>query len=41
VVTALSAVADLADRGEVDDLVDLAVAATVVPMADDIAGGSI
>jgi hypothetical protein len=38
VITALATVADLGDGGQVDDLVDLAVAAAVVPMADDVAG---
>jgi hypothetical protein len=41
VVTASSAVADLGDGGQVDDLIDLAVAVTVVPMADDVTGGSV
>ncbi len=35
-VAALGAVADLGDRGQVDDLVDLAVAAAVMPMTDDV-----
>jgi hypothetical protein len=37
----LAAVAELGDRGQVDDLIDLAVAVTVVPMAGDVTGGGV
>jgi hypothetical protein len=41
VITALATVADLRDRGQVNDLVELAVAATVVPVADDVTRGGV